>query len=139
MTKTCRTILTLAVVAVPLGAQTEASHLRPILEEEILAPQVAVFQLRQYILRRVAKPHAPTSAEQWTAESATLRKRLLNDVVFQGWPREWVEAPPKFEEVGMIAGNGYRYANCATRLFQVLSPLLSFMNRKTCTENCPRS
>ncbi len=108
MTKTCRTLLTLAVTAVPLGAQTEASYLRPILEDEILAPQVAVFQLRQYILRHVAKPPAPASAEQWTAESASLRKRLLNDVVFHGWPREWVEAPPKFEEVGIIVGNGYR-------------------------------
>jgi len=107
MTKTFRTLI-LAVMAVPLGAQTEASYLRPILEDEILAPQVAVFQLRQYILRRVAKPPAPTSVEQWDAESASLRKRLLNEVVFHGWPREWVEASPKFEEVGIIAGNGYR-------------------------------
>jgi dienelactone hydrolase len=108
MTKTCRTLLTLAVLTAPLGAQTGAIYLRPILEDQILAPQVANFQLRQYILRRVAKPPAPTSAEQWTAESASLRKRLLNEVVFHGWPREWVEAPPKFEEVGVIAGNGYR-------------------------------
>ncbi len=108
MTKICRILLTLGVVTVPLGAQTEAAYLRPILEDEILAPQVAVFQLRQYILRRVAKPPAPASAEQWTAESASLRKRLLNDVVFHGWPREWVDAQPKFEELGVIAGNGYR-------------------------------
>jgi hypothetical protein len=58
MTKTFWTLI-LAVMAVHLGAQTEASYLRPILEDEILAPQVAVFQLRQYILRRVAKPPAP--------------------------------------------------------------------------------
>jgi dienelactone hydrolase len=108
MTKTYRTLLALAVVAVPLTAQTEAGYLRPILEDEILAPQVAVFQLREYILRRVAKAPAPTSREQWAAESASLRKRLLNEVVFHGWPREWVEAPPKFEEVEIIAGNGYR-------------------------------
>jgi len=101
-------LLTIAVLTMPLGAQTEAAYLRPILEDEILAPQVAVFQLRQYVLRRVAKPPAPTSAEQWTAESASLRKRLLNEVVFHGWPREWVDAPPKFEELGVIAGNGYR-------------------------------
>ena len=108
MTKSCRMLLTIAVLTMPLGAQTEAAYLRPILEDEILAPQVAVFQLRQYVLRRVAKPPAPTSAEQWTAESASLRKRLLNEVVFHGWPREWVDAPPKFEELGIIAGNGYR-------------------------------
>src|SRR3984957_356775 len=108
MTQSCRMPLASAVLTMPLGAQTEAAYLRPILEDEILAPQVAVFQLRQYVLRRVAKPPAPTSAEQWTAESASLRKRLLNEVVFHGWPREWVDAPPKFEEVGIIAGNGYR-------------------------------
>src|ERR1700722_16784056 len=108
MTKSCRMLLTIAVLTMPLGAQTEAAYLRPILEDEILAPQVAVFQLRQYVLHRVAKPPAPTSAEQWTAESASLRKRLLNEVVFHGWPREWVDAPPKFEELGIIAGNGYR-------------------------------
>lgn len=108
VTKSYPLFLTLAVLATPLWAQTEASHLRPILEDEILSPQVAVFQLRQYVLHRVAKPPIPTSAEQWTAESARLRKRLLNEVVFHGWPREWVDAPPKFEEAGVIARNGYR-------------------------------
>jgi dienelactone hydrolase len=101
-------LLTLAVLATPLCGQTEAAHLRPILEEETLPPQVAVFQLRQYVLHRVAKAPTPASAEQWSVESARLRKRLLNEVVFHGWPREWVDAPPKFEEVGVISGNGYR-------------------------------
>jgi dienelactone hydrolase len=101
-------LLAIAILVTPLCAQTEASHLRPILEDEIVAPQVAVFQLRQHILHRVAKPPAPASAEQWSAETVRLRKRLLNEVVLHGWPREWVEAPPKFEEVGIVAGNGYR-------------------------------
>ncbi len=108
MTETCRTLLALAIVAIPLGAQTEADYLRPILEDEILAPQVAVFQLREHILNHVAKPPAPTRADEWAAESTSLRKRLLNEVVFHGWPREWVDAPPRFEEAGIIAGNGYR-------------------------------
>jgi hypothetical protein len=77
MTKNRRILLTLAVVAVPLGAQTEAGYLRPILEDEILAPQVAVFQLRQYILRRVAKPPAPSNVDQWAAESASYKPMLL--------------------------------------------------------------
>jgi len=33
---------------------------------------------------------------------------VLDDVVFHGWPREWVEASPRFEETGVIAGKGYR-------------------------------
>lgn len=105
---TSRALLALAVFITPVYAQTEADYLRPILADEILSPQVAVFQLRQYILHRVAKPPAPSSAQQWTAESTRLRQHLLSDVVFHGWPREWVEAPPKFEESGVINGRGYR-------------------------------
>jgi hypothetical protein len=39
MTKTGRTLLILAVVTAPLAAQTEADYLRPILQDEILAPR----------------------------------------------------------------------------------------------------
>jgi dienelactone hydrolase len=108
VTKSCRLLLTFTVLLTPLRAQTEADYLRPILQDEILPAQIAVFQLRQYVLHRVAKPPTPTSADQWTANSATLRKRILNDVLFHGWPHEWVDAPPKFEEAGIITGNGYR-------------------------------
>ncbi|MBS1852746.1 MAG: acetylxylan esterase [Acidobacteria bacterium] len=89
-------------------AQTDARQLKPILNEEILAPQVPVFQLRQYIVERVAKPPAPKSAAQWSAEASKLREQLLKEVVFHGWPQEWVNAPPKFEEVGTLPGKGYR-------------------------------
>ena len=106
--RNCLALLAIAVSISPVCAQTEADYLKPILEDEILAPQVAVFQLRQYILHRVAKPPAPASAVQWTADSARLRRHLLDDVVFHGWPREWVEAAPKFEEAGVIEGAGYR-------------------------------
>src|SRR5690349_3380050 len=108
VTKSYPLLLTFSVLGAHLFAQTEASHLRPILEDEILAPQIAVFQLRQYVLHRVANTPTPTSAEQWTAESLRLRKRLLDEVVFHGWPHEWIEGPPKFEEAGIITGKGYR-------------------------------
>lgn len=108
MIKSFLALATLAIFASSLWGQAEAEYLQPILKQEILPPQVAVFQLKEYILNRVAKPPAPAGAEDWTKEAARLRKRLLNDVVFHGWPREWVDAPPKFEDAGVIAGNGYR-------------------------------
>lgn len=92
-----------------LFAQSEARPLGRILSEPILSPEVSLFQLRQYILSRVAKPPAPASAQQWTTESKRLRERLLKEVVFHGWPQAWVAAPPKFEDLGLIgSGNGYR-------------------------------
>jgi len=34
---------------------------------------------------------------------------LLHDVVFHGWPDEWVNSQPKFEDMGVIeTGQGYR-------------------------------
>ncbi len=89
--------------------QSEPAQLQPILKEVILSPDVSLFQLKQYILSRVAKPPTPASLQQWTAESKRLREHLLNDVVFHGWPKDWVNAPPKFEDVGVIeTGKGYR-------------------------------
>ena len=99
----------LAVASAAIGlAQSSARDLAPILKKEILPAAVAQYQLRQYILQRIAHISAPSSAAQWTAESKRLREHILSDVVFHGWPKEWVDAPPKFEEIAVIPGNGYR-------------------------------
>ena len=90
-------------------AQSEPRQATVVLSEEILSPNVSLFQMKQYLLKRIAKPPAPTSAQQWTAEAKRLREHLLKDVVFHGWPQEWVTASPKFEDLGLIdSGKGYR-------------------------------
>lgn len=103
-------VIPLVLLAAGLSfAQSDAGQVSAILGEEILAPPVATFQLREYLLNRVAKPPVATSAGDWTAEARRIRQHLLNDVVFHGWPKEWVKAPPKFEEAGVIeGGKGYR-------------------------------
>jgi hypothetical protein len=98
----------LAIAAGTALGQTEPRYLEDILKEEVLPPSVAEFQLRQYILSRVAKPPAPSSAAQWTSESKRIRDQIVNDVVFHGWPKDWVNAAPKFEDLGVIPGNGYQ-------------------------------
>ena len=103
-----RRFLLLAVGAGVVLAQTEPRYLEDALKEEILPPSVAQFQLRQYILGRVAKPPAPSSASQWTSDSKRVREQIVKDVVFHGWPKDWVESPPKFEDLGVTPGNGYQ-------------------------------
>jgi dienelactone hydrolase len=90
--------------------QSEPQEINAILKDEILSPAVAEFQIRQYLLNRVAPPpHVPSSPQEWTSEAARLRHHLLEDVAFHGWPKEWVAAGPKFEEVGVIeTGSGYK-------------------------------
>jgi hypothetical protein len=31
---------------------------------------------------------------------------MLNDVVFHGWPREWIDSPPRFEDLGVLPAGG---------------------------------
>jgi dienelactone hydrolase len=103
-----RLTFVLAISAGTVLAQTEPRYMEERLKEEILPPSVALFQLRQYILNRVGKLPAPTSAAEWTADSKRIRDQIVNDVVFHGWPKEWVDAPPKFEDLGVTPGIGYQ-------------------------------
>ena len=103
--------LVLILLSVSLAhGQSDPQNIKAILKDEILPPAVAEFQLRQYLLSRVAPPpHVPSSPQEWMAEAARLRHHLLEDIAFHGWPREWVAAGPKFEEVGVIeTGSGYK-------------------------------
>ena len=91
-------------------AQSDPRQINDILREEILPPAVADFQIRRYLLDRVVPlPPVPSTAEAWTAEAARLRRHLLDDVVFHGWPDQWVKSPPRFEDAGVIeGGEGYK-------------------------------
>ena len=103
------TLLLLLSCAPPAPCQTEPRQLVPILEEQIQPPEVTSYQLRRYILDRIPRLPTPSSPGQWTAEAKRQRQRIVNDVIFHGWPQEWVAAPPRFEDLGPIpSGKGYR-------------------------------
>jgi dienelactone hydrolase len=90
-------------------AQSEPEQVGSLLGAEISPANVAVFELKQYILSRVAEPPVATRAAEWSAQAERTRQHLLNDVVFHGWPKEWVNSPAKFEDLGVIETNpGYR-------------------------------
>jgi len=104
-----RFFILLALSAASASSQSRSRDIAPILERRLETPDVVAFQVRQYLFQRVPKLSAPQSAAQWSTESERIRKHLLDDVVFHGWPRSWVEAPPKFEDLGTIeSGKGYR-------------------------------
>lgn len=104
-------IFLMLLVALPCSAQTTAGQMGDILKQEIVAPQVADFALRRYIADHVAPPpELPSSPQAWDAEEGRLRKHLLTDVVFHGWPAQWVNSPSRFEQVGSsISRPGYRF------------------------------
>lgn len=94
----------------PAWSQGEREHLTEVLKDEILSPAVADFQMRQHIVEATAPlPKPPATAAEWTKSADQLRHHLVDDVVFHGWPKAWVDSPPKFEEKDVIeTGHGYR-------------------------------
>jgi len=99
----------LFLLCAALSAQTTPPQVRRLLEPALQTPDVAAYQLRQYLDRKAPPLPSPSSSAQWTEESKRIRRHVLNDVVFYGWPREWVDAPLKAEDLGAIpSGPGYR-------------------------------
>lgn len=96
------------LAAVPALPQANPKWLAPVLSEPIQSADVTAYQLKQYMMKRVPPLPVPKDARQWTAEAGRIRKHLLDDIVFHGWPREWVNSPPRFEAAGVIEGKGYR-------------------------------
>lgn len=101
--------LLLVSLCVPLRAQTNPGDLALHLGRRILPPEVTASELSLYLMKKVIPPAPPRAAEQWTAEAKQLRKRVLGEIVFHGWPREWVDSPLKVDDLGLMAsGPGYR-------------------------------
>jgi dienelactone hydrolase len=90
-------------------SQSLPNQVEPILSQRIQAAEVTEYLLREYAMAHVAPLSAPQSPQQWTSEANRLRRHLLDDVVFHGWPNEWVDSPVKFEDLGIVStGTGYR-------------------------------
>lgn len=90
-------------------AQTESGSVQPVLDTALLTPDVVSYQIRNHLIQKVPALPKPASADAWTAQAKLMREKFLREVVFHGWPAEWVNAPLKVEDLGLIpSGPGYR-------------------------------
>jgi dienelactone hydrolase len=104
-----RATFVLVLMSGMLAAQTEPRAVKLLLERPLQTSEVVALQLRQYLIRKAPPLPSPSNSDQWSAEARRLRRETLEQVVFHGWPREWVEAPLKSEDLGTIpSGPGYR-------------------------------
>ena len=91
------------------AAQAILDTVTPLLEKPVQPTAVTAYQLQSYMMKRIPKPVAPTTAEQWTTEAQKLRKHILEDIAYHGWPQEWINAAPHFEQTEVIeTTHGYR-------------------------------
>ncbi len=102
-------VLLTAPAAIAMYGQTTPQSLSNVLAQPVQSPDVTAFQLQQYLSRRITPLVLPKSASDWTERQQQLRKHILDDIAFHGWPAEWVQSGPKFQQVGATESrNGYR-------------------------------
>ena len=92
-------------------AQSTQEMVDQFLPKTLQSAGVVTYQMQQFLMKRAPKLPHPASAEQWTAEAQRIRQHVLNEVIYHGWPKAWVDSPPKFEDMGVVpvpAGAGYR-------------------------------
>jgi len=90
-------------------AETGTNEMGTVLKLRLQSEDVVESQIREYLMNRVRPLPKPKNASEWTSEEKRLRKHLLDNVIFHGWPEEWVTSQPKFEDLGPIpSGKGYR-------------------------------
>lgn len=96
------------LVAAPAFPQSTAKSVADTMQAPLQNAEITAWQIRQYVVKEVPKLVVPASAAEWTAQAADLRRRTL-EIAFHGWPKEWIDSSPKFEDLGYIsAGKGYR-------------------------------
>jgi dienelactone hydrolase len=101
-------LILILLCGVPLFAQSTSQQVTTILDQQVDRSDVVSYQLQRYLFAGATALPKPTTAKEWTIQAAAIRKRLLEDVIFRGWPKEWVDSSPKFEDLGLIpSGKGY--------------------------------
>jgi len=102
-------LFSMMLTAVFAKAQADPTVIKPILSEQLQSPQLVTAQLQRFLEEKVTNLTAPATAAQWTAEQERIRRHLLDNIIFHGWPEEWVKAKPKFEDLGPLpSGKGYK-------------------------------
>lgn len=92
-----------------LNAQAITDTVAPLLEKPVQPTSVTAYQLQSYMMKHITKPTLPATVEQWTAEGAQFRKHILDDIAYHGWPQEWINSAPKFEQTEVLETiHGYR-------------------------------
>lgn|ERR1035437_10567185 len=84
-------VLGLTIAVVRVGAQTTSlPSVEQALNTIVQSPDVGAFQMQQFLMSGIPALPEP-SANGWPAKTVQLRHRILDEVAFHGWPREWVE------------------------------------------------
>jgi len=100
-----------ALIAIPEFAKAQATQetIAPLLDEQVQPKAVTAYQVQKYLMKGIPKPLVPATAAQWDLERKKLRNHVMKDVAYHGWPQDWINSAPRFEETEAIkTSHGYR-------------------------------
>jgi dienelactone hydrolase len=78
------------------------------LAKPILEPNRPLVEVQVYTASRVPPIPPVRTAKEWQALADSLRRRVLEEVVFRGEARRWRDAKTRVEWLDAIPANGYR-------------------------------
>jgi hypothetical protein len=84
----------LFIAAISAFAQ-DPTPIASALQVQVQAPEVTYFQLQRYLMKRISTPPAPGRPEEWNTAGPKLRKHVLEDIIYHGWPQDWLAAPSR--------------------------------------------
>jgi len=95
--------------AILAHAQATADSVSSLLEKPVQPSAVTANQVQKYLLMRIRKPVLPQTSQEWSAQEQKVRKEILENIVFHGWPKDWITSPPRFEQTEVMeTSHGYR-------------------------------
>ena len=106
------TLLFVVTSCLPPGVVCAADSFADGLKQPILGPDEAASQHNEFVLARIPQLELRASAEQWQADAARTRQRVLEEVVFRGVPQSWRRPDPTVVWADEIeTDKGYKTSN----------------------------
>jgi hypothetical protein len=92
------------------AASAGTRSILPLLQRQIIGPTLSESEVQSFLENRIPRMPSVRTAAEWQHQAASLRQRVLDEVVFRGeQARQWREAKTKIEWLETIEGGpGYR-------------------------------
>ena len=99
---------TLLTIPWLLAAAPGPDALQDALAKPILDPNQPLVEVQVYTASRVLPLQPPATAAEWQRQAETLRRRVLDEVIFRGEAKAWRSAKTRVEWLDTLPGPGYR-------------------------------
>lgn len=91
-----------------LAQAPDASKISAWIDKTILDKDIAIDEVRAYIVSKLPKMPALKTPEEWTKWAAEHRQKVLDNVIYKGEAAKWRDAKGlKFERMGTVTTDGY--------------------------------